>query len=121
MTAAKKKTGSGWGGARPGSGPKKKKPQTSMPADQPASEKDQAEAPSGEPVPTDAKEFLLKVMSGKIVPSIPQLEAAKLLARLEATPVGGKKEQRQEAARKVAGRFAAAAPPKLVAAGGKKV
>ncbi|NMF98397.1 hypothetical protein GPA27_13480 [Aromatoleum toluolicum] len=34
---------------------------------------------------------------------------------------GGKKEQRQADAQKVAGRFAPAAPPKLVAAGGKKV
>ena len=34
---------------------------------------------------------------------------------------GGKKEQKQEAAEKVAKRFQAAAPPKLVAAGGKKV
>jgi phage terminase small subunit len=34
---------------------------------------------------------------------------------------GGKKEQKQEAAKKVAGRFAAAAPPKLATAGGMKV
>ncbi|WP_283443983.1 hypothetical protein [Noviherbaspirillum suwonense] len=34
---------------------------------------------------------------------------------------GGKKEQREDAAKKVASRFAPAAPPKLVAAGGKKV
>jgi phage terminase small subunit len=34
---------------------------------------------------------------------------------------GGKKEQKDEAAKKVAGRFSAGAPPKLVAAGGKKV
>lgn len=33
----------------------------------------------------------------------------------------GKKEQRQEAAQKIGGRFAPTAPPKLVAAGGKKV
>jgi phage terminase small subunit len=34
---------------------------------------------------------------------------------------GGKKEQRQSDAKKVAGRFAAAAPPRLAAVGGKKV
>jgi phage terminase small subunit len=34
---------------------------------------------------------------------------------------GGKKEQRQNAAEKVAGRFSAGTPPKLVAAGGRKV
>lgn len=117
MTEAKKKAG--WGGARPGSGPKKKKPQTTIPPA--AATEPTGEQVDGEPVPTDAKEFLGKVMQGLIKPSIAQLEAAKLLARLEATPVGGKKEQRQEAARKVASRFAAAAPPKLVAAGGKKV
>lgn len=34
---------------------------------------------------------------------------------------GGKKEQKDAAAKKVGSRFAPAAPPKLVAAGGKKV
>lgn len=34
---------------------------------------------------------------------------------------GGKKEQKDAAAKKVGGRFTAGAPPKLVAAGGKKV
>jgi phage terminase small subunit len=35
---------------------------------------------------------------------------------------GGKKDQKQDAAKKVgAGKFAATAPPKLVAAGGRKV
>lgn len=34
---------------------------------------------------------------------------------------GGKKEQKQQAAEKVAGRFSAGAPPRLVAAGGRKV
>lgn len=119
MTEAKKKAGSGWGGARPGAGRKPKPPQTTVAPE--VAPEPTGQQVDGEPLPTDAKEFLAKVMRGLIVPSIPQLEAAKLLARLESTPVGGKKEQRQEAARKVASRFAAAAPPKLVAAGGKKV
>lgn len=34
---------------------------------------------------------------------------------------GGVKEQKQEAAKKIAGRFASAAPPRLAAQGGKKV
>lgn len=34
---------------------------------------------------------------------------------------GGKKDARQEAAQKVAGRFAPSAPPKLVASGGKAI
>ena len=33
----------------------------------------------------------------------------------------GKKEERHDAAKKVASRFSAGAPPKLVAAGGKKI
>ena len=53
----------------------------------------------------------------------------KLLIQFGMTPMsrasrikdGGKKEERQEAAKKVAGRFAQSAPPKLVAAGGKPV
>lgn len=114
MTEAKKKTGSGWGGARPGAGRKKKPPQTTALAEPPA-------PPDGEPLPSDAKEFLQKVMLGQVVPSIPQLEAAKLLARLEAAPVGGKKKQQKQDAKRVAGRFASAAPPRLVAAGGRKV
>lgn len=34
---------------------------------------------------------------------------------------GGKKEQKDEAAKKVASRFAPSAPPKLAAAGGKRI
>jgi len=66
------------------------------------------------PLPSDAKGFLLKVMLGQVVPSVPQLEAAKLLARLEAAPVG-KKQQQVDQAGKVAGKFGARpAPLKLV-------
>ena len=53
----------GWGGARPGSGRKPRPPA---------------------PTPTDdPKEFLRQVMTGVIVPSIPQLDAAKALLRAQ--------------------------------------
>lgn len=52
-----------------------------------------------------------------------RLDAAKALASFTVAKPGdrGKKEERQDAAEKVAGRFAAGSPPKLVAAGGRKV
>ena len=66
----------------------------------------------------DALDFLDQVMRGRIVPSLAQLDAAKMIARLTVAPAGGggKKDERQAAAKKAAtGRFAAApAPLKLV-------
>jgi len=58
-------------------------------------------------------------MSGKIIPTIPQLEAAKLLARLETSAASGKKERAAEDAQvAAAGRFGArSAPLKLVKQG----
>lgn len=92
------------GGARPGAG---RKPIDKLPRNeaQPANE-------------SDAAEFLRQVMQGIIIPTVPQLEAAKLLARLEAEPKG-KKESAKDAANNVAkGRFGAAtAPLKLVGNG----
>src|SRR5688572_26231340 len=71
----------------------------------------------------DPLTFLRSVWTGKFDASPDQVRAA-----IAALPYahrklgeGGKKEQKQEAAQKVAGRFAAAAPPKLVVAGGKRV
>lgn len=94
------------GGARPGAGRK--------PAYKDAPPPDQAEkndAPSG-------AEFLRLVMAGEIIPTVPQLEAAKVLARLEASAkaAGGKKAAAVEEAAKLAktGRFQSAAPPKLI-------
>lgn len=67
--------------------------------------------------------LLQQVALGHIESSPLQVRAA--IAAVQYTHAkmaeGGKKEQRQADAQKVAGRFAAAAPPKLVAAGGKKV
>lgn len=90
------------GGARPGAG---RKPKDKLPRDQPQAVKE-----------TEAAEFLRQVMQGTIIPTVPQLEAAKLLARLEVAGPKGKKEAARTAASTVAaGRFGAAkAPLKLV-------
>ena len=94
------------GGSRPGAGRKKK------------------EAPvvdissNGDP-----KKFLVDLMNSPEADVRMRVDAAKALMPFvhQKLGEGGKKEERQEAAKKVAGRFSQAAPPKLVAAGGKKV
>ena len=52
-----------------------------------------------------------------------RLDAAKILMPFVHTKKGegGKKENQQEAAKKVASRFSQSAPPRLVASGGKIV
>jgi hypothetical protein len=77
--------------------------------------------PAAEPpivVEESAVEFLRQVMQGSIVPTVPQLEAAKLLARLEVAPKG-KKEAADEAAGKVAAGKFGARPAPLKVVGGK--
>ena len=82
----------GGGGARPGSG---RKPR-----------------PTAATTTSDPTEFLTAVMTGKIIPSAQQLDAAKALLRLKVSPAGGVKEQRTEAAAALStGRFAALPPP----------
>lgn len=96
------------GGARQGAGRKQKPPATESLPEPPA----QAD---GRALPRDPKEFLERVMLGQVVPSVPQLEAAKLLVRIQAAPAGGKKQKLAEDAEKVAGKFGARpAPLKLV-------
>lgn len=81
------------------------------------------------PIPEDVSEirdpleFLLDVMQGFIKPSPDQLKAAQTAAQYTHVKKseGGKKEQKQDAAQKVKGRFERAAPPRLVASGGKPV
>lgn len=97
------------GGARPGAGRKPRPPATTAAPEPPQFD--------GEPAPSDAREFLTKVMRGQIVPSVPQLEAAKLLARLEAAPAGGKKAAKQGDAEKAAGKFGARPAPLKVVGG----
>ncbi|MYM25770.1 terminase small subunit [Duganella sp. FT135W] len=72
---------------------------------------------------SDPKQFLLAAMNDPAASGPLRVDAAKALMPFMHQKVGdvGKKEQKQDAAKKVAGRFSAAAPPKLVAAGGKKV
>ena len=71
----------------------------------------------------DPKVFLLAVMNDAGSDARLRIDAAKALMPFihQKLGEGGKKEQREDAAKKVASRFAPAAPPKLVAAGGKKV
>nr|WP_255368581.1 terminase small subunit [Polaromonas sp. OV174] len=71
----------------------------------------------------DPKMFLLAAMNDGELAEKLRIDAAKALMPFmhQKLGEGGKKEQRNEAAKKVAGRFSAAEPPKLVAAGGKKV
>jgi hypothetical protein len=92
------------GGKRPGAGRK------------PSVRGHLPECPDGE-MPL---EYLLKVMRDPEAEPRTRLEAAKIAAPfLHAKPgadAGGKKEQRQDAAEKVAtgGKFAPAAPPRLI-------
>ena len=94
------------GGARSGAGRKPKPPPETVPV-------------KGD----DTLKLLQDIAFGRIDVSPNQLRAA--IAAVQYTHAkqgeGGKKEQRNEAAKKVAGRFVAAAPPKLVATGGRKV
>lgn len=97
----------GGGGARPGAGRPKKQP---------------------EPLGLDAQHddparFLRAVMNDPSADARLRVDAAKALMPFvhQKLGEGGKKEQRQQAAEKVASRFAPAAPPKLAAVGGKKV
>lgn len=71
---------------------------------------------------TDSKEFLEQVLAGKISPTAIQMDAARSLLPFQHRKLGeaGKKEQRNEQAAKVAGRFVPA-PPRLAALGGKTV
>ena len=72
---------------------------------------------------SDPLEYMRRVMENETEDPKLRMEAAKTLASyLHAKPgEKGKKEQKQEAAEKVASRFKASIPPKLVAAGGMKV
>lgn len=107
------------GGPRPNSGGKRvgagRKPKSSLPE-------------SANPEPafsgySDPLDFLQAVWSGQIEATATQVRAASAALPFihQRMGEGGKKEQKTEEAKKVAGRFSAAAPPRLVAAGGKKL
>lgn len=104
------------GGARAGAGRKPKPKPQPVPI---AAEIASVEAGNGfDPRPT-----LEKVALGLLEVSPQQYKALTALLPYvhQKLGEGGKKEQKDAAAKKVAGRFSAAAPPKLVAAGGRKV
>lgn len=100
------------GGARPNSGPKPKEP---VKLDIPV--------PVGETLAhKDPKVFLLALMNDLEADVKLRADAAKALMPFMHSKLGegGKKDQRQDAAKKVAGgKFAAAAPPKLVVSNGR--
>ena len=101
------------GGRRPGAGRKPKNRETVPPVDQ-------AQAPAGEPTVITADtplEFLLAVVKDTGQPIDIRLKAAQIAAPFVHTRThdGGKKEERERAAKVAAtGRFAPKAPPKLV-------
>lgn len=98
------------GGARPGAGRKKNV---------------ENEGAEYTPDTTGATplEVLQKMMNDPEVPIVQRIKAAAAAAPYlhQKLGEGGKKDQQQDAAKKVASRFAPSAPPKLVAAGGRKV
>lgn len=71
----------------------------------------------------DPLDFLQAVWQGQLDANINQVRAATAALPFKHKKLGegGKKEQKDEQAKKVASRFSPATPPKLVAAGGKKV
>jgi len=71
----------------------------------------------------DPKAFLKAVMNDTVSDMKLRVDAAKAMLPYEHARLGegGKKEQKNAAAKTAASKFAPAQPPKLVAAGGKKV
>ena len=72
---------------------------------------------------SDPRDFLMALMNDAGEEMKLRVDAAKALMPFmhQKKGEGGKKEQRQEDAKKVAGRFSPAAPPKLAAANGKRL
>jgi phage terminase small subunit len=104
------------GGARPGAGrPAKEKP---LPVPVPP---ETSKVVEGQPL--DPRPALEQIALGMLEVNPQQFKA--LISLLpyvhQKLGEGGKKEQREDAAKKVASRFATGAPPKLVASGGKKL
>ncbi len=71
----------------------------------------------------DPAKFLAAVMNDASTDVKVRTDAAKALMPYKHARVGegGKKEQKQAEANKVASRFASSAPPKLAAVGGKRL
>lgn len=115
------------GGARPGAGRKaKEKPPSVKVALEPQAHGGALLRQAAEPVPQEEQDmltFLQNVALGRTDASNIQVRAAIAAVQYTNRKMGdsGKKEERQEKARKAVGRFTPAAPPKLAAVGGKKV
>lgn len=95
------------GGARPGAGRKPKEPTIIQLA----------------AVYDDPEKFLRAVMNDSGTDAKLRVDAAKALMPFVHAKKGevGKKQQKADEAKQVAGKFRAASPPKLVAAAGRKV
>lgn len=94
----KKRTTSGWGGARPGAGRKPKPPHVTD--------------------ERDPLEFLIGVMTGKIAANATQVKAAIAACAYKHPKKGetGKKEESADAAKRASrGKFSASSPPNVVA------
>ena len=87
------------GGARPGAG---RKPKAKQLLDETAL-----------PQTDDPVAFLTAVMNSAALDIKDRKDAAKALLSMKSNSVAGKKERKQAAAEKVAGRFTTAAPPRL--------
>lgn len=113
----------GRGGARPGAGRPKSAPILVKTKPTPTPAPVLEEKRFSTEMTSDAKQFLSALMNDDGVDVRIRADAAKALlsAEMRATEAKGKKEAQQEAAEKVASRFAPSAPPKLVAAGGRKL
>lgn len=133
------------GGARPGAGRKPKTPGVAAKKAAPKKAagfapdgKKSEDAPPGWPFGTADQspppapdlseltplEYLLGVVRDPLAEKKDRMQAASIAAPYchAKKGEGGKKSEREEAAKRAgAGKFAAAAPPKLVAAGGKKL
>ena len=114
------------GGARPGAGRKPRPPVLIEAQSASGDGAKRDEKPIEARLPWDKKDpvhFLEAVMVNQTLDAKLRIDAAKALLPYKHHKLGegGKKEQRNEAAKKVAGRFSPAPPPKLVATGGKKV
>jgi phage terminase small subunit len=127
------------GGSRPGAG-RKRKTTAEAPASAPVVDAQGfktaaapenwpfGKAPVAPPPEPDLSslmplDFLLQIMRDQDEDKGRRMQAATLAAPYchAKKGEGGKKEEKADAAKKVASKFATATPPKLVAAGGKKV
>lgn len=120
------------GGARPGAG----RPKSARATQEPAKKESRKVAVKVDGIPSDISaaahgeslsplEYMLRVMNSWDAEDARRdrmaVAAAPFVHARADDAKGGKKEQKAEAAKEVAGRFSRSAPPKLATAGGRKV